>query len=181
MRLLADLIADNSRGLERIGRASFASGALQSALLDQRPPLGFRRSIVPGRAPLRGRPQFALKPSQGFGRSHRVDQFDRDLIDEIASGTFEGTNVKTGGAGRDARQHRCCLAFRTRWSLNGHDLRLLGKSRRRGDVSHELQDLDDPVLSACGVVDGGNAEISAKGRSLLRGRDVDTCTDLARI
>jgi len=62
-----------------------------------------------------------------------------------------------------------------------HDLRLLGKSRRRGDVSHELQDLDDPVLSACGVVDGGNAEISAKGRSLLRGRDVDTCTDLARI
>jgi len=124
MRLLADLIADNSRGLERIGRASFTSGALQSALLDQRPPLGFRRSIVPGRAPLRGRPQFALKPSQGFGRSHRVDQFDRDLIDEIASGTFEGTNVKTGGAGRDARQHRCCLAFRTRWSLNGHGTRL---------------------------------------------------------
>lgn len=70
---------------------------------------------------LRRRPQFALKPSQGISRSHRVDQIDRDLIDEIARGTFEGTNVKTGGAGRDARQHHCCLAFRTRRSLNGHE------------------------------------------------------------
>src|SRR5205809_826061 len=45
-------------------------------------------------------------------------------MDKIASGTFEGPNVKTGRAGRDARQHRRCLAFGTRWSLNGHEARL---------------------------------------------------------
>lgn len=45
-------------------------------------------------------------------------------MDKIASGTFEGPNVKTGWAGRDARQHRRCLAFGTRWSLNGHEARL---------------------------------------------------------
>jgi hypothetical protein len=81
------------------------------------------RSFQVARALCR-RPQFALKPSQGIRRSHWVDQHDRDLVDEIASGTFEGPNLRTGGAWRDARQRRCYPACRTRWSLNGHETRL---------------------------------------------------------
>jgi hypothetical protein len=58
-----------------------------------------------------------------------------------------------------------------------HDLRLLSESRGRGDVSNELQDLDDLVLSTCCVIDGRNAEICAEGCRLLCGGDIDTCAD----
>ena len=44
-------------------------------------------------------------------------------MDQLASGTFEGPNVKTEAAGRNTRRHRFCLALGTRWPLNDHETR----------------------------------------------------------
>src|ERR1700686_65974 len=63
----------------------------------------------------------ALEPTGCFKRFHRINQLDYELVDQIASGTFECPDVKTRGSGGDACQHQGCLAFRATWSLNAHE------------------------------------------------------------
>ena len=68
-------------------------------------------------AALRRRSQFARKPTDRFFGFHRIDKFDHALVDVVASRTFEGSNVKSGGVRGNARQHRNCFALWTWWPM----------------------------------------------------------------
>jgi hypothetical protein len=63
----------------------------------------------------------ALEPTGCFKRFHRINQLDYELVDQIASGTFECPDVKASGSGGDTGQHQGCLTFRATWSLNAHE------------------------------------------------------------
>jgi hypothetical protein len=69
-------------------------------------------------------PQFgalAGKPTGSFFGFHRIDKLDNALVDVIASGTLERSNVKAGGARGNAGQHGSCLARGARWPQDNHD------------------------------------------------------------
>jgi hypothetical protein len=59
-----------------------------------------------------------------FTGFHRVSQIGDNLMDVIASGAFECSDIEAGGAGRDACQHGSCLAGGARWLQDNHDARL---------------------------------------------------------
>jgi hypothetical protein len=49
----------------------------------------------PTEAALRWRPQFSSEPTFRFMGFHGINQFDDDLMDQIASRAFEGPDIKT--------------------------------------------------------------------------------------
>jgi hypothetical protein len=67
------------------------------------------------------RSKFAGKPTGSFFGFHRIDKLDNALVDVIASGTLERSNVKAGGARGNAGQHGSCLARGARWPQDNHD------------------------------------------------------------
>ena len=62
-----------------------------------------------------------------------------------------------------------------------HDLRLLIKSGRRGDISNDLQYLNDLVFPARCVTKDRNANIRAEGGCFPRSMDIDINPDFAEI
>ena len=72
---------------------------------------------------LRWRSQFAPEPAGCFPRFHRIEKGDHALMNVIASGAFECSDVKAGLTGIDPCQHRHRFALRTWWSVNkAHDV-----------------------------------------------------------
>jgi hypothetical protein len=67
------------------------------------------------------RSEFAGKPTGGFFGFYRIGKLDHTLMDVIASGTFECSNVKAGGPGGNTCQHGSCSACGTAWSEDEHD------------------------------------------------------------
>jgi hypothetical protein len=81
-------------------------------------PLGPISGLTRG-PPSRWRSQFTPQPARRFPRFHR-DKIDHALVNVIASGAFECSDVKAGRAGRDPCQHH--FALRTWWSVKrAHD------------------------------------------------------------
>ncbi len=62
-----------------------------------------------------------------------------------------------------------------------HDVGLMGKPWDRNNISNDFQYLEDVVLAAHYVIDGGEAEIRACGCSLLRRFNIDSATNFAGI
>lgn len=69
------------------------------------------------------RPQFAAEPARCFKGHHRVDKFDYTLMDVIACGAFERSNVKARGAGGFPCQRSCPSATRAS-AIDDHGSRL---------------------------------------------------------
>jgi len=89
------------------------------------------------RAALRRRSQFAQKPTDSFFGFHRIDKLDHALVDVAASRTFEGSNIKAGGVGGDACQHRSCFAPWTWWPMKrDHDASPWIRRERYRTLSH---------------------------------------------
>jgi hypothetical protein len=81
-----------------------------------------RQTVVP-RADLRWRAQSAPEPARGFFGFHRIAQRDRGLVNAIASGAFEYSDVKVrGGTGFDpCQQHHCFALWTWRPVKRDHD------------------------------------------------------------
>jgi hypothetical protein len=61
-------------------------------------------------AALRWRSQSASKPALCFSGFHGVSDIGDNLMDVVAFRALEGADMKSQAAGRNPRQHRCCLA-----------------------------------------------------------------------
>ena len=91
--------------------------------------------IVERRHGLRWSSQFAPQPSRRFTGFHRIHESDHTLMNVIARGALECSDVKASGTRCDAGLHSSCSARKARWSLDDHELRL--DHRRESDtLSH---------------------------------------------
>jgi hypothetical protein len=64
-------------------------------------------------APLHWRLQLTVKPAVCSRRFHRVNQIGHNLVDVVARGALKRPDIEAKAAGRNPRQHCCCL---TRWT-----------------------------------------------------------------
>ena len=75
-------------------------------------------------------------PTGSFFGFHRIDKLDDLLMNVIASGAFERSDVKAGRAGSDPCQHCYGFALRTGWSVKrAHDA-VPCIRRERNTLSH---------------------------------------------
>jgi hypothetical protein len=76
----------------------------------------------PIRCALRWRSKLAPKPTRCFRRFHRIADRDQALMNILAGGTFECSDIEAERAGRDPCQHRPGFALWAWWSVKrAHD------------------------------------------------------------
>jgi hypothetical protein len=104
-----------------------------------------RQRVVPIETALRWRSQFAPQPTRSFEGFHRIDQRDRALMNAIASGALEYSDVKVGGGTRfdPCQQHHCFALWTWRPVKRDHDASPWVRRERYRTLSHRRMPLWD--------------------------------------
>jgi hypothetical protein len=105
----------------------------------------------PAAKSLRWRSQFAPEPACHRCGFHRVGKRADTLMNVIASGAFECSDVKAGRARGDPGQHRYGSALRTWWPVKrAHDAVPCIRRERYRTLGHRIDARDGPVIEpAC--------------------------------
>jgi hypothetical protein len=125
-------------------RQLFSPPPSMRAGADLRPPSIFYSS-------LNRRSQFTPEPACHCARLHRIGNCAHTLVNVIASGALECSNVKAGRTRGDPRQHRYRFALWTWWPVKrAHDAVPCIRREHYRTLSHRVDAREGPVMEpAC--------------------------------
>jgi len=128
------------------------------------------------------RPEFPGKPTQRSKGFHRVRQFDHNLMNVIAGGTFECSNIKAGRPEGDPRQHHSVFAIRATWPANGHGTRPLIRRESATELSVTDNCRGLAVMDrTCAPSSGGDGQYRSLSKRINGRLRIGTLPDAARV